>query len=458
MIAQGSRGRSGITLTEILIAILIMGVGLISLATLFPLGLLRLREATRNSRSGLTFESAADDMDARAVLYKPSFRQTWYGTRDPFVQDIASDGVTTAGIIASSPLSANSVGLSNGLPICYDPLWRSLTGVFPNVGVFDGTLDFKAAYAAQPANEARFGDGLLGGAQPYLRNDPDGKLPSAYGLQRLTNFIPWSSNLLTAQYPFTCINNALTQAQQPSDVAGDVFTSIDDIVFNPTGNGLNAPSSVLPDISSGGPQADYKYTWFFTGRQLDAGGNGAQFVGEVVVCDGRPFGFDPLPGNAARAPAGEFVVEAVFGFTGAGKGVNPLAAPNNAFGYAPSDRSVLLRWPNTMPDPVVRPGGWICDVTYERNVKTFGARSNSTLSAFARCNWYQVSKRTDPEAETAASSAPAAANYRRMVLTLSSPLKVRTLLNTSDGSPVHVNVALVMPSVINVFPRSFEVH
>ena len=103
MIAQGTRGRSGITLTEILIAILIMGVGLISLATLFPLGLLRLREATRNSRSGLTFESAADDMDARAVLYKPSFRQTWYGTRDPFVQDIATDGVTTNGIIASAP-------------------------------------------------------------------------------------------------------------------------------------------------------------------------------------------------------------------------------------------------------------------------------------------------------------------------------------------------------------------
>jgi len=45
-----------------------------------------------------------------------------------------------------------------------------------------------------------------------------------------------------------------------------------------------------------------------------------------------------------------------------------------------------------------------------------------------------------------------------MVLTLSSPLRTRTLLNTNDGSPVHLNVALVMPSVINVFPRSFEVH
>ena len=43
--------RRGITLTEILISILIMGVGLVSLATLFPIGLLRLREAQRQTRS-----------------------------------------------------------------------------------------------------------------------------------------------------------------------------------------------------------------------------------------------------------------------------------------------------------------------------------------------------------------------------------------------------------------------
>ena len=40
-----ARSRRGITLTEILIAIMILGVGLVSLATLFPIGLLRLRDA-----------------------------------------------------------------------------------------------------------------------------------------------------------------------------------------------------------------------------------------------------------------------------------------------------------------------------------------------------------------------------------------------------------------------------
>ena len=49
MTARISRMRPsrGITLTEILIAIMILGVGLVSLATLFPIGLLRLRDATR---------------------------------------------------------------------------------------------------------------------------------------------------------------------------------------------------------------------------------------------------------------------------------------------------------------------------------------------------------------------------------------------------------------------------
>ena len=55
---------AGITLTEILISILILGVGLVSLATLFPIGLLRLREAQRQTRSAYLVESATADVAA----------------------------------------------------------------------------------------------------------------------------------------------------------------------------------------------------------------------------------------------------------------------------------------------------------------------------------------------------------------------------------------------------------
>src|SRR4051794_15438003 len=66
-------GRSGITLTEILISIMIMGVGLVSLATLFPLGLLRLRDAQRSSRSSYLTDSAGCDLEARNLLGKQTF-------------------------------------------------------------------------------------------------------------------------------------------------------------------------------------------------------------------------------------------------------------------------------------------------------------------------------------------------------------------------------------------------
>src|SRR5207249_4261757 len=87
------RGRSGITLTEILISIMIMGIGLVSLATLFPLGLLRLREANRSTRSALFAKTARNEVTARdlfnprnAFNQKLPRNQPWYA-QDPWVQD-----------------------------------------------------------------------------------------------------------------------------------------------------------------------------------------------------------------------------------------------------------------------------------------------------------------------------------------------------------------------------------
>ena len=70
---QRAAGSAGITLTEILISIMILGIGLVSLATLFPIGLLRLREAQRQTRSAYLFESATADVAARGLLRPNSF-------------------------------------------------------------------------------------------------------------------------------------------------------------------------------------------------------------------------------------------------------------------------------------------------------------------------------------------------------------------------------------------------
>ncbi len=71
MFSRATRRRRGITLTEILIAIMILGVGLVSLATLFPIGLLRLRDATRYTRSATLLQSAASDARSPRALLQP---------------------------------------------------------------------------------------------------------------------------------------------------------------------------------------------------------------------------------------------------------------------------------------------------------------------------------------------------------------------------------------------------
>ena len=106
-LSSRARRRSGITLTEILIAILILAVGLASLATLFPLGLLRLRDAANYSRSAYLAQSAAADLSSRSLLLSNSFGTgtPWYGGGaaplaslfyNPFIQDTPSYGADWA--------------------------------------------------------------------------------------------------------------------------------------------------------------------------------------------------------------------------------------------------------------------------------------------------------------------------------------------------------------------------
>jgi hypothetical protein len=456
MIARGVRPRSGITLTEILISILIMGIGMISLAVLFPLGLLKLRDAARYHRSGLLAQSASDDFDARALLTKESFTRTWYGPLDPFTSDQVYGPFTNP----VQSLGPNSTGLPQpGLPICYDPYWRAFTQVVPyntnappayptTNALFDKTLIFVPTATTQAA-EARFGAAVVASGNNAVNvynvrastGDTNG-YPSAYGLQRITNFIPannGNNSGLTYLYPFT-------YGLQGTGVVADTFISADDIVFNSRDNGTTGLSPLLPDLklsanpANPSPVQDYRYSWFFTGRQVDST-NGTMFQGDVVVCDGRQFGFAPLPGGSINMPTSETVVEAVFGYS------DKVGALGFSVG---ADKTVLLRWPTSIPDPNVRIGGWIADVTYERNAQTSISKAATTQTSYQRCNWYQVTKRIDAQVDP-----DFGINFRRMILTIASPVKTKTAL-TSGGIPLYSNAALIMPSVINVYPRAFS--
>ncbi len=168
MIARdtASSARRGITLTEILIAIMILGVGLASLATLFPIGLLRLRDATRYTRTKYLVDSAAADGTARSLLAAQFVRfdgcdQLSIRGFDAVVLSRPSASRTACPAVTAArtqshrrsrrthratgrttrrrrqlesrlaPIRCNSGGY--GLPFAYDPLWRYQT-VSPATG------------------------------------------------------------------------------------------------------------------------------------------------------------------------------------------------------------------------------------------------------------------------------------------------------------------------------------
>jgi type II secretory pathway pseudopilin PulG len=489
--------RSGITLTEILIAIFILGIGLVSLATLFPIGLLRLRDATRYSRSTYLAQSAAADLSSRGLLTRQSFvfadslnsifnntALFWYQDSNlvqynPFTQDLPYYGgpFTNATTGVQAGVSATS---GPGLPFAYDPLWRFQT-INPNNIQANGPAgspgsipppqpaggyylsDPNGPNVATSALEARFGDGT-----GFLSPETDGNGPaSAYGLQRLTNF----------NRPYAVSGGNTYSVMPTSNYVPQAFVSQEDVV---TVENLpsNTYSSVLPDLSLASStytvgtstvafpvsMNDLRYSWMFTGQQTNSS-NASCFDGNIVIFENRQFGINPVTGpngNAGEQVDGETVVEAVFGYS---KNIN-----GGGYGLG-ADKTVLLRWYASVPDPVVKVGDWIADVTYERNYSVVAARwwqgavngngapvvtgvsnPNNNLEwdnlPAQRCIWYQVQK-----VQATQSDPDRGANYRSVIVSVNQSLQAKTLLN-ANGLPLYQNAAVICPSVVNVIPQT----
>jgi type II secretory pathway pseudopilin PulG len=474
--AQQAR-RKGITLTEILIAIMILGVGMVSLASLFPLGLLRLRDATRYTRSAYLTESAQCDATARSLFNTNSFPiadsynipnglAPWYGafvnnnltTWSPLTQDTAYYGDYATD--PNNPGASSGTTGGYGLPFAYDPLWRFQT---------PGGSGSPTGYYLGDTFEARFASGI-----GFLRGDTSGggTLPSAHGLQRLTNF----------NGPYrTLPNGNVIPVMLWASAVPSIFVSPEDVVL-PENVAASATSPILPDLnlkfSPGTTANDFRFTWMFTGNQV-SGTGGSSFDGNVVIFENRPFAIDAAPHAPGPSVtpvyqvAGETVVEAIWGH-----GANIVG------GYATgADRTVLLRWYASQADPVVRPGDWIADVTYERQSLVIYNAQNASgrflvgnpqigiLNPFnnnewdntpaQRCFWYQVQKvvpaMDDPY------TVGNAQLMRSMVVYVDRTLQSRTLLSAAgtpmgaDGAAGGLNAALICPYVVNAFQQQFTV-
>ncbi|HKI20970.1 MAG TPA: hypothetical protein VKA15_23965, partial [Isosphaeraceae bacterium] len=372
--------------------------------------------------------------------------------------------------------SGNSGGY--GLPFAYDPLWRYQT---PSVKWVDANGKPLAGYQLGEANangqlnfEARFGAGI-----GFIQNDPsDGNPPSAHGLQRLTNF----------NRPYIVSNGSTVPIMPVSTGVPNIFVSPEDVVWVEN-IASSTFSPILPDMGlakdlSGNPTSinDWHYSWMFTGQQNNAS-SGSSFEGNLVILENRPFGItapasvpNPNVGNfQAYQVDGETVVEAIFGYS---TKVLPYGGGQYGFGVS-ADRAVLLRWYASEPDPVVRVGDWIADVTYERNALVVGNAQAGTGRFFSfpqflangtptntfgglqnlynngewdnlpaqRCYWYRVQKIIPA---TIDSTGP---TFRSMIVYVDRSLQARTALQ-AGGQPWVRNAALICPSVVNVIPQT----
>jgi prepilin-type N-terminal cleavage/methylation domain-containing protein len=452
-----SSSRRGVTMTEVLIAIMILGIGMTSLMTLFPIGLMKLRDARRNNRASLLAENVASDLKTRDLLSRYSFAATLNASGvtggnlfDPWTKDIQAlyDKANAANVIEIQ----TATGFGIPIVCCYDPLFYS------NLAYTNSPAFSNVSQLVDP--KFRFGRAFGND----LRSDPDGSLASGFGLPRLTNIWP-----------------ALAASTLPSigniNSVASIFVSQDDAVFPDFENEANPkiidPKSavtrqnpILPLVDNASTGAyslnDWDYSWIFTGKSRDRN----VFEGDMVIYNKRQFGVNTDSNNAVTGISGERVVEGIFGL-----GSVPMTTNNGTMGYAAGkSRKVLLMWPKIdgAERPEIKIGGWIADVTYEPYLNTTVSRFMQDFDGDGRpdvehpgqrCHWYRIVQRsevTDPY--VADPGLNGLTNMEAMIVTVDRPVVSKTLLKKSGAGyqPVHVNAALIAPEVVAVFPITLE--
>ena len=246
-------GRKGATLTEILIGIMILGVGVLSLATLFPLGLLRLKRGVNQVRGTVVARNGWNEVRVRNLLQEPLGPPAAYFSQYP-------TGVGQWPNFTFRPTTGP------GVPVIIDPLMMSQNNL---------TID---AFGRADAN-------LTGSGGP-MTTVPTTWITGGEGLLRVSG--GGSTGAISI------------------DLASGIFSSPDDITYR-SGVERTLP---LQDLAAGGPPfltptngvpfspgalfRERRYTWIAIVRKV----NSAQAYdpgADGVVGDPAPAPLPTLP-------------------------------------------------------------------------------------------------------------------------------------------------------------------
>ncbi len=300
--------RGGVTLTEVLMAILVMGIGVVAVATMFPLSVLKSVRASQLTRAAILCINARAQIQANPqLLSDPNFDGN---IREHYSGDFVENGVFDQGEVAEDvDGDGNNDRVQRGF-YAVDPLgWAYWTDVGSTAGVPANVFGHDGDDAAAPFGIRRWSGSALNGPPPagapslsQLQAEQIVALPDTWetvGEDTITaastgtvlqlsgtdldlSVVPTSGNPLARAVLFLFAPNGGPKAVTRRIVAVD--NSAKTITVSPAITGVTATAVDRVRVEFQSP----KYTWMLTMR---TDFNGVS-QGDIVVFFNRSF--DPL--------------------------------------------------------------------------------------------------------------------------------------------------------------------
>lgn len=412
-------------------AIFVMGIGLLSLLVLFPVGILNMAQAIKDERSAQAVQAAAEvakiwdvrndsyilDWDNKnPAVYAQAPRPPAYylytypdpiyagppdqpGQGPPFHLPPLPEILTQIATVPSYPVFVDPIGYSLGsrkVGELYDPAGMKYSFGIPRTSL-------TALYEPAPPNH-RKPPPLPPGSGPWPPLPPQPPYPPASALNPPP--YPWYPD----QMPY-----ALSRW----------FTLLDDLNFDPNGQAKAFGSSTI--------QRESRYSWAFLCRQVRAD------IEPSLVVPGQP---RPDYASAKGGYTSKYGVELTgviydrrpWAYTGAA-GVNDNCAGESSYRatFTKGSNVATLVWAAGSPPPPVRRGTWILDATMFPEAASGSLLPTSAING----HFYRVLSVAQPSATLPAPS-----------------MDVELHINARSGATfAQGGVAVVMENVVEVFDR-----
>jgi len=339
--------RSGSTLTEVLVALLIMSIGIVSLATLFPLATARSAKAVQMT--------TATDMRHNAEAFLDRFPESLARQRDNFLKPPAyADGPATPFVVdpVITDRSIFSDTEVNGKKYKdYFGVWTTQGAVgvpWPHLARLPAPDTLSRAAVAQSVDTystletLRFNS--AGG--PVLTNATTLTLPTIVR-SNLANYST-TSLLATLRIVFEAADGRSVQIRTPTALTSNALTWSQPIRTSP-----------LPLVARIEAQ-EVRYSWMLAVRPIP---NTDLFDVDVVTYFSRPTSIS-IPANTPPIPAYPEWLFQVWAYNR-----NEPVPSNNSYGLQAGQSQYRIQngvGPNGTLKPVIRKGGFMVDVENNR--------------------------------------------------------------------------------------------